>query len=162
MIVAQGGAKRADNVSKPNLMRQDDIGVAFDHRDPARLSSRGPRQIGGVQEFALLKKRGFRAVQILRGRLANRGEVPFGLGKNPSAKANGSPLEVANREHEAAAKPLARHSGSVVGDRHQTRLLKQIQRKTRPLPLGNEPTALTGGVADLKSFHAVRSDQAAL
>ncbi len=77
VVFPQGRAQGPHHILQPGLVGGDHVGVALDHRHPARLPGRRPGQVRAVQERPLPEQRGLGRIQILSDMPALLGHGSF-------------------------------------------------------------------------------------
>ena len=98
MLLGQCGAQWGNRVTKAGLRNCNDVHIAFDHNDPARLARCGRTFVQIVERPPLVEQRRIGGIEI------------FGLtiAQYPAAKSNHTATRVANGYHQPAAKPVVR------------------------------------------------------
>jgi hypothetical protein len=97
LAVGQRGAHRADRLGDPRLPQRDHIGVALDQHQPPRPRRGRTREVGAVDERALVEQLRLGRVEVL-GLVARR--------QRPRAEAEHVPLDVGEREHDPPAEAV--------------------------------------------------------
>ena len=105
LILGQGGAERRHRVAEPGLIEGDDIGITLDHDDGAFGAGVFRRFRQAIKIAPFLEQRRFRRVQI------------FGLALAQDAPAEGdcAAAPVADRKHDAPAKPVIGRPPASIG-----------------------------------------------
>ncbi len=104
LIFGNGGAKRRDRRCKPRLRKGNDIHIALSHDQRLALSRRLACRAMVVEAAALVKKRGFGGIIVFRRMVRVHGST---------AKTNGPPPRITDREHDPVAKPVIKATASV-------------------------------------------------
>jgi hypothetical protein len=103
LVLGDRGAHDAHGVLEARLPQRDDVGVALDDDDGARLRRGDPRMVRAVHDAALREELALGGVQVLR-RAA--------VGHRPRAEADDAAADVGQREHD----PLAEAVGPVLAE----------------------------------------------
>ena len=97
LALGQRGAHRADRLGDPGLAQRDHVGVALDEHEPPGARRRRAREVGAVDERALVEQLGLRRVEVL-GLVVGR--------QRPRAEAEHVALRVGEREHDPPAEAV--------------------------------------------------------
>ena len=154
VIVSQCCSEGANHVAKSHLMRGDHVGIAFDHRHPARLSGGRPGEVAGVDQPAFLEERRLWAVEIFCDTFARRGEDLFHFGQDPPSEPDGPALRIMDWKHQPASKPFPDNARGVRGPRDEPGFLQQIDRKPLLLGPSRQPAAFSRSISQLESRQA--------
>ena len=156
MIFTQGRSQGAHDVAEPHLVRRDHVGVALDHRHPARLSAGGPGEVGRVENRALLEEDRLGAVEIFCDMLPLGGHRSLDLRQNSSAESDRPAPFVMNRKDQPTPKSLAHGPGRVFRSGNQSRLLEHLSREPVLPRLENQPAPLDRRIPQPKPLDARR------
>ena len=139
LMLGDRGAERGDRVIDAGLRECDDVDVAFGDDDGAGLARGCLRGTVVVEAPALVEERGLGRVQVFR-------LLP--LGDGAGAEGDGAAARIADREHDAAAKPVVGRAG--FGEADEADLDETIPAEAVARQVIEQRRAAVGRKADLE------------